>query len=611
MKKYFSKGMYKMKKRLNCKTLVAIAVLLCTTLLAFAAPYNGKRFSLAQPDGSLVECLVYGDEFYQDVESLDGYTLVRDPGTGWICYAKLSEDGSSYVSTGMVYDSSATASAKARLQKKIRITKAAMEKARKQRKDVLFPDQPAEQIESSVTGGIEAAPPAVTKMTGTYTGLTILVDFPDKRGTIAKQEIDNFCNLVGYSSAGNNGSIRDYFSAISDNAITYTNKVSNYITTANNFSYYDQNCDYCMVTEMLTDVFTKLVNSGFDFSGLTTASSQFTAINVLYTGSPTQGWAKGLWPHSGSFRGSVSVNGIRFVRYQLSNIGSEMAIGTFAHENGHMLLGWPDVYAYDSHDNGVGYYEEGTNDNNPALRNPYFRFLKGWGIVTDISNASPGSVFSLAANSNQMCYYSNKADAKEFYLIEVKRRTGRNASIPDEGLAIWHVNPSGSNMYVDRQNLVSIEQADGKNDIENKTNNGGAGDLFHSGDKTAFNDNTSPSAKWLDGTTSGIDINSVSALGDTMSFTFKTGTPVTPEPTAVPTAVPTPVPTASVLKGDVNTNGTIDIVDALLVAQYYVGLNPASFNANAADTNCSGSIDIVDALLIAQRYVGLISQFPC
>jgi endo-1,4-beta-xylanase len=73
---------------------------------------------------------------------------------------------------------------------------------------------------------------------------------------------------------------------------------------------------------------------------------------------------------------------------------------------------------------------------------------------------------------------------------------------------------------------------------------------------------------------------------------------------------PTPVPGCT-LKGDVNGNGTVDIVDALLIAQYYVGLNPSGFNIDCADLNCSGSIDIVDSLLIAQYYVGLISNFPC
>jgi rhamnogalacturonan endolyase len=67
--------------------------------------------------------------------------------------------------------------------------------------------------------------------------------------------------------------------------------------------------------------------------------------------------------------------------------------------------------------------------------------------------------------------------------------------------------------------------------------------------------------------------------------------------------------TPDVLNGDVNNSGTIDIVDALLVAQYYVGLNPQGFDPGRADTNCNGSVDIVDALLIAQHYVGLIDQF--
>jgi hypothetical protein len=63
--------------------------------------------------------------------------------------------------------------------------------------------------------------------------------------------------------------------------------------------------------------------------------------------------------------------------------------------------------------------------------------------------------------------------------------------------------------------------------------------------------------------------------------------------------------------GDVNNSGSVDIVDALVIAQYYVGLNPAGFVSSVADVNCSGGIDIVDALVVAQFYVGLITAFPC
>jgi len=60
--------------------------------------------------------------------------------------------------------------------------------------------------------------------------------------------------------------------------------------------------------------------------------------------------------------------------------------------------------------------------------------------------------------------------------------------------------------------------------------------------------------------------------------------------------------------GDVNSDGRIVIVDALLIAQYYVGLNPSNFDSTVADVNGENGINIVDALLIAQYYVGLINE---
>ncbi|MBN2439928.1 MAG: DUF3237 family protein [Spirochaetales bacterium] len=58
--------------------------------------------------------------------------------------------------------------------------------------------------------------------------------------------------------------------------------------------------------------------------------------------------------------------------------------------------------------------------------------------------------------------------------------------------------------------------------------------------------------------------------------------------------------------GDVNNDGRLDIIDALLVAQYYVGMSPSGFIFANADLNDDNKVDIIDALLIAQIYVGII-----
>jgi len=59
--------------------------------------------------------------------------------------------------------------------------------------------------------------------------------------------------------------------------------------------------------------------------------------------------------------------------------------------------------------------------------------------------------------------------------------------------------------------------------------------------------------------------------------------------------------------GDVNNNSGVTIVDALMIAQYTVGLNPTGFIASVADVNCDSNISIVDALIVAQYTVGLVS----
>jgi len=70
------------------------------------------------------------------------------------------------------------------------------------------------------------------------------------------------------------------------------------------------------------------------------------------------------------------------------------------------------------------------------------------------------------------------------------------------------------------------------------------------------------------------------------------------------------IETLSCILGDFNNDGVVNIIDALLLAQWYVGLEPFGVDPICGDVDNSGSINIADALLIAQYYVGLIATFP-
>ena len=62
-------------------------------------------------------------------------------------------------------------------------------------------------------------------------------------------------------------------------------------------------------------------------------------------------------------------------------------------------------------------------------------------------------------------------------------------------------------------------------------------------------------------------------------------------------------------KGDVDNDGVIDLADAVLIINYYVGKDvPGSFKAKAADVDGDDVIDLADAVLIINYYVGKIES---
>ncbi|MCL2207901.1 MAG: M6 family metalloprotease domain-containing protein [Fibromonadales bacterium] len=507
-----------------------IAILFAAFFNLFAAPHNGEEFELAQPDGSVVPVLIFGDEFYQDVESHDGFTLVRDK-EGWICYAELSADGSEYVPTEVRYTGKKSKAPDA--QRKKRISKKSFHEKHRRVREALghndFAPLEASDFDSPMVSNAppEGISPAAAEAKR-IVGLTLLINFPDSSAKITKETMEEFLNSPGgYQGKNAAGSVSDYFRDVSNGLLEYTNIVAPFVTVDKNKDYYDDDSEYKRVPELLTTALTKLKENGFDISAVSTetTSSSFNrrevavALNVFYAGSPVRGWAKGLWPHQGTYSGSlyIEVNGVKiyFSRYQLSSLGkssSPPGIGTTVHENGHMIMKWADLYPYDNGTNFVGQYcVMGTSSNsNPQIPNPYFRDLAGWIDVTDVTNTNA----TLAHVANSHTAYKYTRDANESYYIETRRRTGRNSSILGDGLAIWHVHKKGNNTDKAKSGfpLVAVVQANKGTGTPTKDA------LFQAPNRTVFNNYTTPFAEYHDKTLSDIDISEISAVSNEMTF---------------------------------------------------------------------------------------------
>ena len=513
-----------------------------------SAPYYGETFELSQPDGSTVPVVVWGDEFYQRVETPDGFTLIRNKETGWICYAELSSDSSELLPTDRIYQPvkglpKSLKISGTELPQHLKIRRSSHLKKHAEIRQLLLgsdneadgsnvlPAPPSPGEESSSIRPLAGVKPVV----GNMTGLTILIDFTDQKATVPIDSIEDFTSKRDYTGFRNNGSVRDFYYDISGGKLDYENIVMGYYRAKNPKTYYDSRSASfgTRAQELIVEALNWLKNEGFDFSVLSTYSGGFAgqqnicAINILYAGSPSQGWSQGLWPHQGRLNTRTQFNGVYASKYQMSNIGSSLKIGTFCHENGHMLFSWPDLYDYGGESGGVGVYclMCNTGTTNPIPPCAYLRDLAGWDAVTDITDLAQGTVLSLLpANINTTFMYRNKSNANEMYYIEARRRIDRYKTLPDSGFMIWHVDRNGSNdneqSTATRHYLVSLEQADNLFELEYNRNSGRAGDLFRQGYKDRFSDTTKPDALWWNGSNSNMKIFNMSGVADTMSFSI-------------------------------------------------------------------------------------------
>jgi M6 family metalloprotease-like protein len=507
-----------------------------------STPFTGKTFTFRNPDGSALEVRGWGDQHYAVFETLDGYTVVKGPG-GSYEYAELSGDGRALRPTGARAGDVDPRTLGLPRHARIRRS-AAKEQAITARSNAVPRRWEVRRAEKKALarrrarGRVAAPPPGQT--VGNYVGLCLLVEFPDVPGTIAQPEVDAYCNQLGYAGYGNNGSVRDYFHDVSGGRLTYTNVVTAYYTAAHPRAHYtDPAIPYgTRARELIVEALDDLVAKGFDFGPLSSDGGGYVyALNVFYAGAVSNNWSEGLWPHSWALASPyVAAPGKKLNDYQITDLGAELSLGTFCHENGHMICDFPDLYDYGYESNGAGSYclmAFGGSDKNPVQVGPYLKAEAGW--ARSLTPIVPGVTATIQAGANDL--YVHARNDTEYFILENRQRTGRDASLPDEGLAIWHVDELGSNnneqMTAASHYECAIEQADGRCDIERRANYGDLEDLFGAPDAVRFAHDTVPNSHWWDGSPSGLTIDRVSAPAPTMTF-FTGDAPVATRADVVP-----------------------------------------------------------------------------
>jgi M6 family metalloprotease-like protein len=503
-------------------------------------PFCGKELTLLQPDGSTLRVRGWGDQFQAVFETLEGFTVVRDPVTSFYQYATVSEDREELLPTGfqagIVNPNSLGISHRLRTNGAGLITPKSMSSGLLRMKTRWETRREIGKMrlraEMMAPESILPAPPQ-RQTVGEFIGLCLLIDFPDAPGTISRNEVEAYCNQHGYTGFGNNGSVLDYFMDNSGGKLHYTCIVAPYYTAKYNREYYtDESQPYGLrAQELIREALNYLKSSGYNFSPLTADEGKYVyATNVFYAGDCTSNWGQGLWPHSSRLDNDCHLmTGKIAADYQITNIGRELTLGTFCHENGHMICEFPDLYDYKRdgvYSHGVGSFCLMCSGSLPEEKNPaqicaYLKYRAGWAdTVTEMASNMDATI---RAGAND--FFILQKNLSEYFIIENRTKSGRDQSLPGSGLAIWHIDELGSNenqsMTSSSHYECSLAQADGESDLERGeagNSYGEAKDLFYAGGNDHFGQATNPNSRWWNGQPSGLEVTNIGTSGRVMTF---------------------------------------------------------------------------------------------
>jgi immune inhibitor A len=165
-------------------------------------------------------------------------------------------------------------------------------------------------------------------------------------------------------------------------------------------------------------------------------------------------------------------------RIQLSSFG------VLCHEFGH-LLGLPELYAPGAavHE-GIGKWGlmgQGTwvgAGASPPHMEAWSKLQLGWVDATTIDQTTLG-VRVPAVNDEPLVVKIPAVIGKpqEYYLLENRQRVGFDAELPGSGILVWHVDESVTGFRTAQSQpahkLLHLVDADGRNDLDRGTNNGG------------------------------------------------------------------------------------------------------------------------------------------
>ncbi|MDR1624133.1 MAG: choice-of-anchor J domain-containing protein [Tannerellaceae bacterium] len=419
----------------------ALSLLARDVFAVTAVPWPVEK---TQPDGTVISVYLRGDEQIHWMESLDGYTLMYD-NQKYVVYAKQDERGH-MVPSGVRYGGVGVRSASA---KGLRYSK----------------DQVAalKQI-WEVTAGPDSQRSSGQQHAGSTVGerkaLCVLVGFSDRPFGKDKGDFETLFNQLDLypSDESVKGSVRDFFRENSYGQLDFTVTLVGPYIAPNPTGYYADDSHYREFAAFAANA----ADADVDYTDFADEGVLET-FHIIFAGYGDEAVGNGqqIWSHKWQLASPILLDGVRISVYSCSpelrgSSGTNIThIGVVCHELSH-VFGAPDYY--DTTYSGFpgsgnwdlmagGSWNDGGRQ--PAHINIFQKILYEW--VTPEALTAQKTVTDMPPSAQSPVAYTIQVnDNGELYVLDNRQPVGFDASLPGQGLLIWHVHPaalggSGSN----------------------------------------------------------------------------------------------------------------------------------------------------------------------
>lgn len=438
------------------KTILTLAMAL-TMGSAWAAKAWNMPITITQPDGTTITVFQHGDEDFSWYTSLDGTILNRVGNT----FTPITESKEAFFA-----------------------------KAKKIRRANVMRREP-----------IQGSSQAIFPHTGSPKALVILAEYQDKRFSIKnpKRSFNQYLNKeegkqeeFGYRESKNYGSVRQYFSEMSNGMFTPQFDIVGPVTLPEDMTYYGGTSSKGndeRTAQMVVDA-CELVKDSVDFSLYDSNNDGYVdLVYIIYAGyGQSMGAANNtVWPKATYVRSQAEYNGKKIYRAGVNNelIGNEKTfngepaitgLGLFIHEFSH-CLGLPDFYAsnltssiYDNQgmedwsvmDNGIYKY----NGWIPTAYTAWEREAMGWNTIETLTEPQQlamenidygGKAYRIRNNS----YADNQDGKDEYFIIQRIQNRGWNSRLGInkqklDGLMVYHVDYNPSDFSISYNNVNNV-----------------------------------------------------------------------------------------------------------------------------------------------------------